>query len=156
MKLLTIPDPTGDVDVLYEQDPCEKCAWLSKMAIDGDGAGPSHGDPCYQFDTKLHNHGKPLNSDVDFYGVVPPQIIRRTKGIVMGCYGMATNTKTGAKCAFVVGDEGPPDKIGEGSIALAKALGVQPSPTTGGTDEHIIYWEIWPGQAADGYQLQPA
>jgi len=154
--LTTIPDPTGYVPIDYETDPVEKVCYLSKFAVDTDGIGPHHGDPCAQSETSLKNHGKSLNADVDCYGVVPPVIIQKTKGIVLGCYGMATNQKTGAQCAFVVGDIGPHSKIGEGSCALASGLGLNPSPTIGGTDEHIILWEIYPGQPADGYQLQPA
>ena len=156
MKLLTIPDPTGDVDVLYELAPVEKVSWLSKAAIDGDGSGDSHGDTCFQNDTSLHNNGNPLNSDVDRYIVVPPQVQQRTRGIVLGCIATVTHTKTGLQCAAVVGDIGPHHKIGEISCATAWALGLDPSPIHGGTDLHDIYYEIFPGQPAPGYTLQPA
>ena len=154
--LATIPDPTGAVEILIEQEPVEKVSYLSKFAIDGDGSGASHNDPCFKPDTTLHNNGKALNSDVDFFAAIPPQIRKRTKGIVMGCRGTATNTVNGLKASFVVGDIGPHHKIGEGSIALARALGIPASPISGGTEDHIIYWEIYPGQQADGYILQPA
>lgn len=153
MTLTVIPDPTGAVPVSYQPDP-EQVSYVSKFAVDTDGSGPLHGDPDAQADTSLHVIGKPLNADIDRYAVVPPQIIQRTRGIVLGCRGTATNIRTGETSDFVVGDIGPHTKIGEGSRALAMALGIDPSPTTGGTDEHIILWKLWPGQAAEGYKLQ--
>jgi hypothetical protein len=39
---------------------------------------------------------------------------------------------------FVYGDAGPPNKLGEGSVQLAKALGVNPNPVSGGIDSNTI------------------
>jgi hypothetical protein len=39
----------------------------------------------------------------------------------------------------VVGDVGPAEVIGEASYAAAKALGIDPDPRTGGTDEEVTY-----------------
>lgn len=50
-------------------------------------------------------------------------------------------------CAAVVADFGPAHKYGEGSIALAKALGIPSSPRTGGADFGVSYI-IFPGSAA--------
>jgi len=151
--LATIPDPTGLVEVNYQDDP-EKVWFTSKAAIDSDGSGSSHGDPDQEQDTSLHTNGKPLNADVDRYIVVPPSVIQGTKGIVLGCRAVVTNQLTGIQVDCVVGDIGPHHKIGEISIATAIALVINPSPTTGGIDDHVILYEIYPGQQADGYQLQ--
>ncbi len=133
--------------------------YTAKAAIDTDGSGPLHGDPYAQRDTSLHWMGKPLNADVDKYVVVPPAIIRGVRGIVLGCQAMLTNNNNGKHTSAVVGDIGPREKLGEISVATAKALGINPSPTTGGTDEHIVDYIIIPGVPAvvDGklYQLQP-
>jgi hypothetical protein len=39
----------------------------------------------------------------------------------------------------VVGDTGPSKIIGEGSYALAVALGIDPDPSTGGTDSGVTF-----------------
>ena len=136
------------VQIGLETDPVEKVSWLGKLACESDGRGPSHGDPCYQPDTSLHRGGKPLDADTDCFIAIPPIIRLKTKGRCMGCRGTATNILTGVKIDIFVGDEGPPDKIGEGSCATNRGLGFDPSPLHGGTSEHIVYIEIYPGQMA--------
>lgn len=116
--------------------------------IDGDGRGPSHGDPDYQPDTSLHDDGEPLNSDADRYVVVPPQIRDGVPGVVLGCQARVVNTRTGRATDAVVGDIGPKSKLGEISIATARAIGVPASPTTGGEEQRVIAYTIWPGKPA--------
>lgn len=132
--------------------------YRAKAAIDTDGSGPTHGDPCAQRDTSLHLNGKPLNADLDKYVVVPPAIIRGVKPIVLGSLAIVVNLRTGQRSDAVVGDIGPKTKLGEISVALASALGLNPSPVSGGLEAHDIYYTIHPGQPAvvDGkrYQLQ--
>lgn len=135
-------------------------SYRAKGAIDGDGIGPSHGDPDYQPETTLKHNGKSLNADVDKYVVVPPAIVQGVKGVVMGCQAHVINTLNGNQSYAVVGDIGPHKKLGEISIALAQALGIPPSPTTGGEERHVLRYTLRPGVAAvvDGveYTLQPA
>lgn len=88
------------------------------------------------------------------YIVVPPLIIKNTEGVVRGCRARVTLGSRSVDC--VVADQGPPGKIGELSIAAAEALGLPSSPRDGGTDEPVVHYELWPGQAAPGYVLQPA
>jgi hypothetical protein len=88
------------------------------------------------------------------YIVVPPIIIQATEGVVRGCKARVTWKGTSVDC--VVADKGPRNKIGELSIAAARALGLPSSPKAGGTDEPEILYELWPGIAAPGYELQPA
>lgn len=123
--------------------------YLAKAAIDTDGSGPLHGDPDGQHRTSLQHNGKSLNADEDRYIVVPPQIIKGVGPVVLGCQGWACNRKTGACSAAVVGDVGPHSKLGEVSVALAKALGINPSPTSGGEDSHIIEYTLTPGKPAE-------
>lgn len=134
--------------------------YTAKFAVDTDGSGPLHGDPDAQADTSLHLNGKALNADVDKYIVVPPAIIHGVGPVVLGCQAFARNTRNGMKSEAVVGDIGPHKKLGEGSVALAKALGINPSPTRGGEDAHIVEITILPGQAAavdaKQYTLQPS
>lgn len=144
-------------DVLELND--SSVTFTAKAAVDTDGSGPRHGDPCAQRDTSLHLHGKALNADVDKYVVVPPAILNGVKGVVLGCSAHALNLRNGHSSDAVVGDIGPHTKIGEISVALAKALGLNPSPNNGGTEEHIIAYTLHPGVPAvvDGkaYALQP-
>lgn len=90
--------------------------------------------------------------------VVPPQIIKGVAGIVLGCRGRITDTRTGRRVDVVVADAGPRTKDGEASIAAARLLGIPSSARTGGEDEPVFLYECWPGQPAviDGvtYPLQ--
>lgn len=131
--------------------------YIAKAAIDGDGTGSSHGDPDFQPRTSLKPN---LNSDVDCYIVVPPAILKGVVPVVLGCQANVHNPVTRLTTAAVVGDIGPRTKIGEMSIACAKALGIDPSPTNGGEDRHIILYTLTPGQPATvngkTYSLQPS
>jgi hypothetical protein len=62
-------------------------------------------------------------------------------GAKLGDYGLAINWKTGKQGFAVFADVGgnADDEIGEGSIALAAALGVSGNPKGGGGDEDIVY-----------------
>lgn len=129
-------------------DEAGRVFFHAKAAIDCDGAGPHYGDPDAQSETSLHQHGKSLNADVDHYIVVPPIIIHGVTPIVLGCRARITNEKNGRSTEGVVGDIGPKAKIGEISRAVAIALGIDPSPTHGGLDDHIVFYELWPGISA--------
>jgi len=158
-RILATLTREGFTSVITELNEAGVVHFVADADIDSDGSGPSHGDPDQQGDTSLHRNGKPLNSDVDRYIVVPPIICQSVKGIVLGCQASVTNRRNGITCAAVVGDIGPKTKDGEISIALAKALNINPDPVRGGEDSAVIEYFIHPGIAAlvDGvsYQLQP-
>lgn len=124
--------------------------FVGDMDIDCDGSGgnPDH-DPYFQADTSLHYHGKALNAYEVPYVVVPPVVAQRTKGIVLGARALVTHLETGKQAVAVVGDIGPSNKVGEGSPALAKLLGLDPNPNHGGTERPVIAYEIFPGVAAE-------
>jgi hypothetical protein len=88
------------------------------------------------------------------YIVVPPLIVDEVRGVVRGCRARATWKGRSIDC--VVADRGPASKLGEMSVAAAKALGIPASPRTGGADHPKILYELWPGIAAPGFELQPA
>ncbi|MEJ8823618.1 glycoside hydrolase family 75 protein [Variovorax humicola] len=88
------------------------------------------------------------------YIVVPPLIVQKTSGVVRGC--KAQVTWHGKTVACVVADRGPAQRIGELSIAAARALGMPSSPRNGGTERAEVLYELWPGTAAPGFELQPA
>ena len=111
--------------------------------------------------TWYRHPGKPANDPAAYvdaetvpYIVVPPLIIQGTAGIVRGCKARVTRGNKTVDC--VVADKGPRNRIGELSIAAARALGLPPSPRNGGTERPEILYELWPGKAAPGFVLQPA
>jgi Fungal chitosanase of glycosyl hydrolase group 75 len=133
--------------------------YRSLARVDTDGSGDLHGDPFGQHDSSLHWKGRALDADVDKYVVVPPAIIQGVKPVVLGCQAHVLNLSNGRSSEAVVGDIGPHDKLGEVSNSCALALGLDPSPIDGGTEDHIIFYHLVPGQAAnvDGkqYSLKP-
>ena len=131
----------------------------AKAAIDGDGAGASHGDPDFQAQTSLrHKDGSYLNADTERYIALSPDIMKGVAPVVLGSQVHLKNALNDKECDAVVGDIGPHRKLGEISIACAKALGINPSPTRGGEDRHAVLYTIYPGVPAvvDGieYDLQ--
>ncbi|MBV8417995.1 MAG: hypothetical protein JO251_22590 [Verrucomicrobia bacterium] len=67
-------------------------------------------------------------------------------GAKLGDYAVVIRPETGAIAYAIYADVGPAGKIGEGSIALANALGVPSSAKTGGVASGIIYL-VLPGSA---------
>jgi hypothetical protein len=65
-------------------------------------------------------------------------------GAKLGDFAYIINTKTGAFSPALIADLGPRNKLGEGSIALAKALGVPADPRTGGVSGGILF-VVFPG-----------
>jgi hypothetical protein len=83
---------------------------------------------------------------------VPPIIVQHSKGIVRGC--LAKVTYRGVTVERVVADLGPTNKLI--SIAAARLLGIAPSPRSGGVSSAYVLYELWPGKAAPGFELQAA
>jgi hypothetical protein len=65
-------------------------------------------------------------------------------GASLGDFGIAVNPSNRKACGCIFADTGPKNKIGEGSIALAKALGIPSSPKHGGVAHGIVYL-VFPG-----------
>ena len=127
--------------------------------VDGDGDPTNHyNDPCWQADTSLHGpDGKPVNALHVPYIVANPIITAMVPGVVLGCMGQVTFR--GRTVQAVLADIGPRRKIGEGSIALARALGMHESPINGGMDGLAVDWKWFPGRPATiagvKYALKP-
>ncbi len=109
----------------------------------------------------LDDRRRYLDAEKIPFVVVPPQFRRLVPGAMLGCLAMARNT---AKPAIqpqtaIVGDIGPTFHVGEGSMFLAGALGLNPDPRKGGTSKHIIEYTIWPGQevtiGSEAFRLVP-
>ena len=83
-------------------------------------------------------------------------IIKGVAGVVMGCRAVVTNTKNNKSVEAVVADGGPSNKLGEISLACAKAIGVPAGEgakhpaNSGGIDasSHVIHYRLFPGVAA--------
>lgn len=127
-------------------------SFIARGRIDDDGTGSGHGDKYHQKETTLKREGKSLNADTERYVVAPPQIVLGVPGVVMGCRCRVTFHARVVEA--VVGDVGPHTRIGEMSIACATALGIDPNPITGGEDAPMVHYQMWPGVAALGYELQ--
>jgi hypothetical protein len=65
-------------------------------------------------------------------------------GAKLGDFAVVFNHKNGKIANAIYADIGPSSKIGEGSIALAKALDIPSSPRTGGVANDVMYI-VFPG-----------
>jgi hypothetical protein len=104
--------------------------------------------------------GKPLPRSSPFkyvdsatvpFIVVPPIIIKKVAGVVMGCRAVVTNTRNGKTVEAVVADRGPSNHLGEISVACARALGIPTGgthPANGGGAESGIKYQLFPGVPA--------
>ena len=73
---------------------------------------------------------------------VPPQL--RAQGVKLGDLVAVRNERTGKTAFALVADIGPGDHLGEGSIALARQLGVNPNARAGGAGSGVSY-VVFPG-----------
>lgn len=128
--------------------------------------GPNDPAPgFYVSTTALCDHSKAqsdphryVDSSTVPYVSVPPEL--RNRGVLLGdtCVVVHGDKVSGA----VVADVGPRNSYGEGSIALAEALGIPSNPRTGGVWEGII-WAVfrassrgWPRTVEDIQQHSAA
>jgi hypothetical protein len=79
-----------------------------------------------------------VNSEEIPYTVLPP-IVRDIGKIKLGDLAVVINRKNGQSSFAIFADIGPKKKLGEGSIALAKGLGLNKNPKTGGPVADLIY-----------------
>jgi hypothetical protein len=76
------------------------------------------------------------------YVVLHPKALNHAR---LGDFATVVNFQNGKISAAIVADESAPDlPVGEGSIALAEALGIDPSPRYGGKAGAVAYL-IYPG-----------
>jgi hypothetical protein len=104
-------------------------------------------DPCpgmYVSTTSLVDHAKAgwdparyVDSGLVPYIAIPRELLNA--GVQLGDLGVAYNAQSGDQCYFVVADVGPRGKVGEGSIALARALGVPEDPKHGGCTKGLWF-----------------
>jgi Fungal chitosanase of glycosyl hydrolase group 75 len=76
------------------------------------------------------------------YVVLPPEGFKYAK---LGDFATVVNLENGKVAAAIVADESAPElPMGEGSIALAKALSIDSDPRSGGVEKGVAY-VIYPG-----------
>lgn len=96
-----------------------------------------------------------LDSEKILFAVIPGNVRQAVVGICKGCKAKVTDHKSQKSVECVIGDIGPTDHMGEGSMALAEVFGLDSNPKNGGSsDEERFLWECWPGIAAKGFVLQ--
>jgi Fungal chitosanase of glycosyl hydrolase group 75 len=138
------------IEAIISASGSEKVHFVADADIDADGSGgnPDH-DPFFQPDTTLHGpDGRALNAYQVPFVVVPPLVCQKTRGMVLGSECLVTHTLTKRQVLCVVGDLGPRSKIGELSVAAARAIGVPWHPVTGGESRKVIDYEIRVGKPA--------
>lgn len=84
-----------------------------------------------------------INAEGIPYFVLPASLAKKAN-IKLGDVAVIWNRQNDWFSYAIYADTGPEGKIGEGSIALAERIGVNPNPRNGGTDANIIYI-IFPG-----------
>jgi len=77
------------------------------------------------------------------YVVLPPDAIKTLKA-KMGDFTIVINSKNHKLSQAIIADQGPKGQIGEGSIALAEALGIPSNPRHGGAARGVLYL-VFPG-----------
>jgi Fungal chitosanase of glycosyl hydrolase group 75 len=119
--------------------------WNADMDIDCDGINTIECNPktdtAYQPETSLEtSSGQPFNAATMPYVVIPSISSRwnyQKSGIALGA--VVAVIYKGAVEYGVFADTGPVEIIGEASYALAKRLGIDPDPTSGGVDSGVTY-----------------
>jgi hypothetical protein len=117
--------------------------WTADMDIDCDGGtgATCKSDPDYQSSTAgVTSTGQPLDASTLPYVVIPSSsngFNYKTAGLKMGS--VVAVIYNGQVAYGILGDVGPAGVIGEASYAIAKQLGINSSPTSGGVDSGVTY-----------------
>jgi hypothetical protein len=124
----------------------------AKFDVDADGhpnvkkIDPKHGNP--NTTLRYAEGNGSVNADAVPYVVLPKGQFKE-HGVKVGDLAIVRNKENGALTVAVFGDVGPRHKRGEGSMALARELGLNPSPTHGGTQSRNIEYLAIPGSGGD-------
>lgn len=131
----------------FESNSVRAIFYEAMFTIDADGSsGDAQDDPDGLTDTSMHTSAGALNSRKYPFIVLPlahddpPGPMMLSLGLKLGDLGVIV-FKNGKVLPAIYGDRGPNDQLGEGSMLLAKGLGMSDSPTEGG----INHTEVPPG-----------
>jgi len=137
----------------------KKGNWWALVTHNGKRSGipviQGQGDPCpgyYISTTALEDTSKAITDPGRYvdsskipYIALPPSV----KGLGkagLGDFTAVINLNNGKVSYAIFADIGPDDSLGEGSIALAEALGIPSSPRKGGTGtEKCVIYLVFPG-----------
>ena len=158
--------PPGTDPLDYLANAGHEGNWWGIVTVNGRPVVQHDGDPApgyYVSTTSYQREGfaitdpaRYLDSAIELFIVVPNHWRRMMPGIVLGCRATVLDSLTGREAACIVGDFGPRNHIGEGSIALAKFFGLNADPKRGGVQKERFTYTFHPGVSLDGYELQPA
>lgn len=117
--------------------------WSADLDVDCDGGQGAEckADPYYQPETStVDSLGNPLDASTLPFVVVPLP----SNGFDYKAAGLKLGSVVGViyqgKIMYgIIGDLGPTGVIGEASYAMAKKLGINPSPISGGVDSGVTY-----------------
>jgi hypothetical protein len=118
--------------------------YTSEMLIDCDGQAATECAKAKMRGTQTatrQSDGKPLNPVKVPFIVLPDRSARFdyvAANIQEGAVAIAIYN--GRMVYGIFGDTGPADMIGQGSYAMAKALGINPDPLTGGAPSGVTYF----------------
>jgi hypothetical protein len=102
-----------------------------------------------------------LDSNQVAFAVIPrPWQTRKEPGPQLGDFGVAWRRSNDKAAFFVIGDIGPRNKLGEGSVALHRALGNDPFQLRSGVRralkgiaKHDVVYLLFPKTAQPGQKL---
>jgi hypothetical protein len=145
------PDNTGLDDLSNAGSPGN---WegLAKN-VDGEPfvQGPDDPFPGYYVSaTALADRTKSANDPTRYVDaskipfIVLPGMMARQIGARPGDFAVVFNQRNGKFSYAIYGDVGPPDRIGEGSMALAENLGIRSDARNGGARSGILFL-VFPG-----------
>lgn len=130
--------------------------WTSIVLAGGDGQplvlpnGVVPSMTAYKFpDKDRHDPSRYVDSETVPYIVASPVMIQRTRGAVLGCRATVRHLKSNVVVEGVVADVGPRTKIGEVSIEMARRLRIPHSPKTGGVNNPVLEYTVYPGVPAE-------
>ncbi|WP_083634555.1 glycoside hydrolase family 75 protein [Desulfovibrio sp. DV] len=139
-----------DLGLDYLANAGSKGNWWGLVTDTGDSHGKpitqDAGDPAPGFyvsgttlqdSTKEHgDQNRYVDSETIPFYVLPKKI---NIPMQIGDFGFVINRKNNTSSGCIFADVGPEDSIGEGSIALAHAIGTQSDPREEGSEDKFIY-----------------
>src|SRR5215472_1931043 len=141
------PDDDGLDRLIDAGWPNEDCTDV--LYSDGNGHPLTDGNGNAYSKTSLILPGNVANRAVDAwsvpYVVVNPHVQRNAAGVVLGCLSRVSYGSNSIEA--VVADVGPSNRIGEISVAAARALGIPDSAISGGVSSGVSF-TLYPGKAA--------
>jgi hypothetical protein len=137
------PDNVSGLDDLRNAGSPEH--WVALATVDGEPIVQGPDDPAPSFYvsmTSLEDHTYPATSPAHFvdaeqipYIALPPDL----SGPELGDVAYVFNTDSENGSAAIFADQSPSDRLGEGSIALARNLGINSDARRGGIRNGLIY-----------------